>query len=347
MKNFKFSIILILTIFALTGCDSSDNNNSQDKENIPVRLQELKKVSIKNNITAAGQFTTEDEAFLSFKTGGIIKKICVKEGDAIKKGQLLAILDLNEINAQVAQAEAAYDKAKRDYERVNNLYKDSVASKSQMQDVKTGFDVASNNLQIAKFNRNYSEIRAIADGFILKRLVNEGQLIGSGTPVLQTNGANSKDWFLKISVSDNEWASIRLNDKALVEIDSNPGETLNGYVIRKSEGVDPYSGTFSISIKVTDTGIKLASGLFGKAEIIPSETINVWTVPFESLLDGDGNSGYVFVTNDTKTALKTKVKISGFSKNLVYISGGLENCKYLIISGSAYLNDNSSIKPVR
>ena len=69
-----------------------------------------------------------------------------------------------------------------------------------------------------------------------------------------------------------------------------------------------------------------------------------WSVPYEALLDGDGSSGFVFVTNDNKTARKVKVTIAGVEKDHVIISQGLEKMKLLIVSGSAYLTDNSSIQ---
>ena len=61
-------------------------------------------------------------------------------------------------------------------------------------------------------------------------------------------------------------------------------------------------------------------------------------------MDGDGSSGYVFVTNDSQTAEKTKVVIAGVEKDHVIISQGLEKSKLLIVSGSAYLTDKSVIQ---
>ncbi|MGE5860723.1 MAG: efflux RND transporter periplasmic adaptor subunit, partial [Ignavibacteria bacterium] len=66
--------------------------------------------------------------------------------------------------------------------------------------------------------------------------------------------------------------------------------------------------------------------------------------PYQSILDGDGNSGYVFITNDMKTANKVKINIFDLDMDDVYVDEGLESSKYLIVSGSAYLNDGSRIK---
>ncbi|NWF50318.1 MAG: efflux RND transporter periplasmic adaptor subunit [Ignavibacteriaceae bacterium] len=346
MKNIMLFITLTFGFF-LSACGGGEKDKPVDKEVVPVKVVALEKTNLQRSITASGQFTTDDETILSFKTGGVINRIYVKDGDAIRKGQLLATLDLGEIEARVQQAKIGYEKALRDYNRVYNLYKDSVATLEQFENSKTALDVAEKQLTVAEFNRKYSEIRALDNGFVLKRFVNEGQLVEGGTPVIQTNGAGKGNWILKISVSEKEWAAINLNDNAEVEIDAYPGEKFSATVFRKSEGVDPYTGTLSVDLKLTGSvNNKITSGLFGKAEIVLNKKLLTWIIPFDAILDADGNTGYVFITNDNTTAKKIKINITDIDKNSVFISSGLENAKSLIISGNAYLNDNSKIKIV-
>ncbi len=343
MKNKIFLVIIIFSLVAYYGCSSK---KEQKPDNIiPVKIIKLKKEKVHKAIDVSGNFTTNDETYLSFKTGGIVKSIFVNEGDKVKKGQLLAVLELNEIQAQVSQAKSGYEKALRDFNRAQNLYKDSVATLAQMQDAKTGLNVAAEQLTIAKYNLNHSEIRAIDDGYILKKFVNEGQLVNQGMPVFQTNGVVKDGWILKAGISDHDWAVVKIGDKALVQSDVNPSQNIEAYVLRKSEGVDPYSGTFYVELKIRNgQKVNIASGLFGKAEIFPEYSAEMWAAPYQSILDGDGNTGYVFATNNMKTAKKVKVNIFALEKDKVYINQGLENYKYLIVSGSAYLNDNSQIK---
>jgi RND family efflux transporter MFP subunit len=338
--------VVIFSILILPGC-SSPKKHSTD-EVIPVKIVKLKKELVQKAVNVSGIFTTDDETYLSFKTGGIVKSIFVNEGDKVKKDQILATLELNEIQAQVSQARLAYEKALRDFNRAQNLYKDSVATLSQMQDAKTGYDIAVEQLTIAKYNLNHSEIRATDDGFILEKLVSEGQLVGPGTPVFQTNGAAKGNWILKAGISDHDWAIVKIGDKALVQSDVNPSKNIEAAVYRKSEGVDPNSGTFYVELKINgNQSGKIASGLFGKAKIFPKYPFDVWIVPYQSLLEGDGNSAYVFTTNNLKTANKIKVNIFEFDKDSVYLNSGLDKSKYIIVSGGAYLDDNSQIKIVK
>ncbi|HEY3429920.1 MAG TPA: efflux RND transporter periplasmic adaptor subunit, partial [Cyclobacteriaceae bacterium] len=231
----------------------------------------------------------------------------------------------------------------RDFARVENLYKDSVATLEQFQNAKTGLEVAERQYEAAKFNRSYSQIHAVSNGYVLKKLANEGQVISPGSSVLQTNGASQNSWKLRVGVSDREWAVLSIGDKATITTDALPGTSLTATVTRKAEGTDGITGAFTVELTLDKTKTALASGLFGKASIQASQLQTLWSIPYDALLDGNAQSGYVFITNDSKTALKTPVVVSGINRDEILISAGLENAKFLIVSGSAYLRDSSSI----
>jgi RND family efflux transporter MFP subunit len=333
----------------IQSCGNSDRKTervARVTEIVPVRVLAVALQELQPVIQTSGVFTTDDETFLAFKTGGIIQKMYVKEGDAIRKGQLLATLNLTEIEAQVAQAKLSFEKAKRDFTRVENLYRDSVATLEKFQNARTGMEVASRQLEAANFNRSYSEIRAVNNGYVLRKMANEGQVIAPGVTVFQTNGAGQGKWILRTGVSDREWSMITVGDQATAKTDALPGKIFEAVVTRKSEGTDVMNGSFTVEVTLKNPGNGLASGLFGKATIQGSRKQPVWKIPYAALLDGDAQSGYVFATEDGKTAHKVNVVVGSIEKDLVTIVAGLENVKTLIISGSAYLKDGSEIKVI-
>jgi len=344
-RNYLLGLGLTTAVF-ISSCGSKSPEKSipAADDAIPVKIISLNKSNVNGVIHASGQFTTDDETILSFKTGGIINKVYVKEGDPIRKGQLLATLDLTEINALVNQAQIAQDKATRDFKRIENLLKDSVATLEQYQNVKTALDIAQQQLATARFNLSYSSIRAVSDGVILRKIASEGQMIGPGVPVLQTNSQGHSDWILRIAVSDKEWAATSLQDKVKIHIDALELNDLDGFVYSKSQKTDPMTGSFSLDLKLNNAKkLNIASGMFGKAEIGIAGKTSVWQIPYEALLDGNNNEGFVFVTDDNKIALKVPVKVGSIEKNMVEISQGLEGHNALIVSGSAYLTDKSTI----
>ncbi len=334
------------------GCNSSSERKSEIsiQDTIPVTLMAINQTEGSTRIEATGVFTTDDETLLSFKNGGVISKITVKEGDAVRKGQLLASVLSSEVDAKAGQAKLAVEKAKRDFDRANKLYHDSVATLEQMQNAKTALEVAQEDLKSVNFNQQYSNIYSPVSGYVLAKLANEGQVVGPGTPILQVNGASNANWKLKVGVGDQQWAKIKIGDRARINTDAMPSDTLEARVAKKSEGIDPQSGTFVIFLELIDKPEnKLASGIFGRSIIMSSGTKDktVWRVPFSALLDGDGREGYVFITEDGKIAKKQKVKIVNMENDDVLIASGLENAQSLIISGSPYLVDGSPIIVVK
>lgn len=349
MRNISKVILLFVLMYTAACSSSKEERIPAGDEVIPVEVIQVDLEIVNEPVYASGTFTSDDEVIRSFKTGGVVQKLYVMEGDAIRKGQLLASLDLTEISAQVAQAQLAYEKARRDYNRATNLYKDSVATLEMSENSKTMFQLANEQLTTALFNQTHSEIRSTEDGFILKKFVNEGQVVGPGTPVFMTNGAAKARWILRVAVSDGQWSSIKIGDPAVITTDV--GENVRpmmGHVSKKSEGVDPLTGTFTLNITpVSGYNIPIASGMFGRATITPSTGKKVWKIPYDALLDGDGNKGFVFTACNKNTAVRQQVFIAGLYRDFVLIDEGLDPCNMLIIKGSAYLKEGSRIRIIR
>lgn len=337
--------ILFAAMSAACGGNRPESGLATDAT-VPVRVQPLgQQVGLNTTIHATGLFTTDDETLLSFKNGGVVDRILVKEGDAIRKGQLLATTAAAEIQAAVQQATLALEKAERDYNRARKLYLDSVATQEQMQNAQTAMEVARQQLQTVKINQGYGEIRAATGGFVLQRFVNEGQVVGPGTPVLQVNSAGNTGWMVNVGLSDRQWAQVSIGDSAAVTTDALPGKKLHARVTKKTEGASPASGLLNVQLTIEKPEqATLASGLFGRVEISARGKNENWTIPFDALIDADGGRGVVFVTNDGKTARRTEVIIGGIEKDRVLITGGLEQAAALIVSGSPYLKDGAAIE---
>ena len=131
-------------------------------------------------------------------------------------------MNLTEINAQVQQATESVNKSERDLKRITNLYRDSVATLEQVQNLTTALSVAKQSLEIASYNQGYSKIYASANGVIVKKLMNEGELAGPGTPVFFMNASGANDWVLKAGIADKDWTRLHIGDRATLQLDAFP-----------------------------------------------------------------------------------------------------------------------------
>jgi multidrug efflux system membrane fusion protein len=127
MNTLSFFLISGTAALLFSACAKKAPVTTIQEQAICVKTETLFETNASVPIQAAGILSSKHILKLSFKTGGIISKIYVEEGAEVKKGQVIAELDMTEISAQVSQANLAFEKAKRDLERVKNLYNDTVA----------------------------------------------------------------------------------------------------------------------------------------------------------------------------------------------------------------------------
>jgi multidrug efflux system membrane fusion protein len=350
MKKFTLPLLrLFLLAGILPSCSHKPTETvANDEAAIVVNLAPVQTGNYALPVTSSGLITTTTEAKLSFKIAGVISRILVEEGQTVSKGQLLASLDLTEIGAQVDQARNNQDKAKRDLDRTKRLLADSAATLEQVQNAATAFDVAGEAYNIAAFNRLYSEIRATTSGKILKKYVNEGELVTPGNPVLLMNSAGQNEWIVKVGLADVDWVRVKKADPASVVTDAYPGISFNAVVSLLGEGADAVNGLYPAEVKINTSQHKLASGLFAKVVIQPSQKAALRSIPVEALVEGNGNNSFVFVVNsDQKTVKKIPVTVAYLENNLAFISHGLEQVREVITGGSAFLTEFSTVKIAR
>ncbi len=342
------SLIILITVFSCGKKDEKTASNILSEEIIAVKTANISAINAVSEVTATGLLSTANEAKYAFKIGGIVEKIYVNESQFFRKGQLLATLKITEIESQLSQANLGYEKAKRDYTRAANLYKDSVATLEQLQNAKTGLDIAEKTIDAINFNKKYTSIYANADGFVTKKIVNEGEVIGGGMPVLAINETGGEaGWVLKLGVTDKEWAAIQVGNKCSVVLDAFPDKNFSGFVFRKSQAAEQNSGTFQVEVKPMLGNLKPALGMFGKATIDIGKSTKLLSIPYEAVIEADGNNAFVFAPISGKKVKKVPIVIESFNNQAVIVRSGLENISEIIVSNSAFLNEKSTINIIK
>lgn len=315
----------------------------KDDERIAVRAVALQADTLPDTLHASGALSTSSEARYSFKTGGVIAEMLVENGDAVRRGQLLARVRLDEIEAGLGQAQLGFDKAQRDLQRVERLYADSVATREQLQNATTARDLAQRQLEAVRFNRSLAEIRAEADGFVATRLANVGEVVGAGQPVLLLQHTGAADWVLKVALSDRDWVRLQMGAAAWVQLDAHPNQLLQGRVLRKQRSLQAFSGALTAEIKVLPGNLPLASGLFGRVSIPLSTGKSVYRLPYEALIEADGNEGFVFVPKGEGVEKRT-VEVVSLQNNEVWVRSGLEGVSRVLVGNAPFLNEQSRIR---
>ena len=215
-----FPLLAALSLVALLiGCGASADPPA---ESAPAPRVEVATATIRTQalpIRTSGRLASKAEIPLSFKIDGVIDRILVDEGTAVREGQRLAQLNLSEIDARVMEATAALEKAERDLARAERLHRDSVATLEDVEDARTAVDVAAARQQVARFNRQYAVIEAPAAGRILRRHAEAGEVMAPGRPML-TLGASSRGWIVRAGIAARDVVRLALGDSAQVTFDA-------------------------------------------------------------------------------------------------------------------------------
>ncbi|NJO88867.1 MAG: efflux RND transporter periplasmic adaptor subunit [Chloroflexia bacterium] len=337
-------LTILLPIIVLSAC--SDKKVAVESDDaVQVTTAYVYEKQMVEPIHSVGKVYSKAEAKLAFKTGGIIKNILVDEGQVVRKGQVLAVLNLSEIEATKNQALLAYEKAERDYKRAQNLFKDSVATLEQLENAKTQLEYAKSTLEIANFNMEYSRIVAPENGKILKRLAERNELIGSGYPVF-IFGSSTDDWVVRANISESQIFSLTSNDKAKVKLDAYPNLEIEADLTEIGTFADPYTGTYEIELTIRNKDITLASGLFARFDILPSKTELYDVIPVNSLVEANEREGFVYKVSDDNIVEREKVNIIDIHDDIMYVQSELVKGDQVITEGSGYINSNSKIEIV-
>lgn len=372
--NFNIKIMVTLAVLsaglAACGGDGSENPDSISVMSArTVETADVQPVQYREAVFASGKLSLEQEARLSFKTGGIIKRVFVDEGQSVRQGQVLAELALEEVSAQTQQArlgeqqaeinvenaKLALRLAERDYQNALGLYRDSVATLEQLQNAEVQLDNARNQLEAAKkglamqgeqvgvasFNLRYSKITAPSNGLILKKLAETNELVGPGTPVLLF-GSKDKAKVIRVNLTDKDIINVHIGNEAEVRFDAYPGHAFRGEVREVASMADPYTNTYEVEIEVIPEEKTLLSGFIGSVIIFTSSTAYLLRAPVDALIGADGDRGEVFVA-ENDTAVKTQVSIFKIEGDHLLIQRGLDSTDKVITSGVGYLEDKQPI----
>lgn len=293
-----------------------------------------------------GVVGAKDEMRLSFLVGGVVQRIAVEEGARIRRGELLAALDPTEVDAQVEQAVQLAAKAQRDLERSERLYVDQVISLEQLQDLRTQASIAKARASSARFSRGHAVIRAPRDGVVLRKLVEEREMVPAGATVLVVSGAD-RGFVVRTALADREVVQLRLGDAADVRIDAFPGRVLAGKVSEISGAADPASGLFPVEVRLDGTALGHASGLLAKLTIHPAaaDASTLTYVPIAAIVEGDRGHASVYVVHDGH-AQRREVEVAFIAADSVALAAGLASGETVITDGALYVGDGDAIAVV-
>ena len=347
-RNGGINTLITLAAFAAACGGNAVDQKAPPESVTPVRMAPVVPAGQASLVNVSGTLGAKDEVTLSFKIGGIVGAVLVDDGARVRRGQRLAALDQREIDAVLAKAAAGVEKARRDAQRVERLYRDSVATLAQWQDAQTARDAAEADVRAAQVNKEYATIVAPTDGVVLVRVANAGQMVSSGAAVIQF-ASLGRGSVLRTGVPDRDAIRLHTGDHADVTFEAVPGKIFTGNVAQVGAAADPRTGLYVVEIALKGV-TALPSGLVGRAAIRPLGTgtskslADVFAIPAEALVEGDQNHGLVYTVDASgQRAMRVPVELVGLAGDHVLVRG-LDGVTRVVRSGAAWLADSARVE---
>ncbi len=346
ISSFRLSALLLAAVTA-SACTPEADVVAEGVAPRAVRVAAVESGPAQPAVIASGVLAPANESRLAFKTGGMIREIAVQAGDTVRAGQRLARLETNEIDAAVAQAREAFEKARRDLERGRGLFEDDVLTQEQLDDLATAAAVARAQLDAAEYNRLYADIVAPASGRVLRRLAEPRELVGPGQPILEVSRGGD-GWVLKLGVPDRDFVRLRDGDTATLRFDAHPGRNFSGRVSLLGGAADPRNGTFPVEISFDAGDARLAAGMIGRAEIMAGgDDAQRSYVPLSALVEGNSQAMLLFVLDaGTGTVSGRRVPVAFVTGERAALAEALPDGTLVVTEGAPYLRDGAAVRVV-
>jgi RND family efflux transporter MFP subunit len=340
-------LALALVAAALSGCN--DHTGAPSARAAFVRTEVVQPKDRQASITLTGEVQPRFRADLSFRVSGRVIARYVDVGTHVKAGEVLALLDpaeqeadVDAATAAVLAAESQLRVAKATFERQKALIASGFTTRTAYDQAQEGLRTAEGALEAsgallgtAKDVLGYTALRAEADGVVTARSLETGQVVQAAQPVfsLAQDGERDAvfDVYESIFLGNADDRSVSL---ALV---SDAGVTASGHVREVSPAVDAKSSTIRVKVAIEDppAAMTLGSPIAGSVKVKAQRQI---ALPWRALMAAGTMPAVWTVDLATRTASLKPVTVGGYEAGEVLIKAGLEPGERVIVDGGKLLS---------
>ena len=283
-------------------------------------------------VLLTGTVRARREAALAFPVAGRVAQLNVDEGDQVRAGQLLARLDTMEIDAAVAAARAEVARAQAERDRQRELFARGWVARARVDAAEASARAAEAQLASRGFAQRYARIVAPSDGVVLSRLVEQGQMVAAGAPVLALGQSNG-GYVLRAAAPDRLLAGLRLGQTASVTLPALGRAPLTARIIELGGRGNERTGTFDVELALPPLAA-LRSGQIGEARILIARGADDRiAIPASAVWQARAGEGFVYVLDDRTRAQPRRVTLGELDDRQIVVLAGLTPGERIITGG--------------
>jgi len=297
------------------------------EEEVPVNVFRVAKGTFQDTLSAMGTIKGGSEIELRFQVQGMIESFNFREGDKVKKGEIIARLDQSDALLKLKQAQIELE----EYEK---LYSIGAIVKSKLEQARLAARLAS-----SEFEKTY--LRAHKDGIIGDKNVEVGEFITPNVKIATL--VNLENVVVELGIIEKEIDRVFLGQKVTVNVDTYPGIDFTGRVGNISPLIAGKSKTLTVKANLDNPGGLLLPGMFARVKISIFEKENALIIPSDSL-DKSTGEFRAFVVGNDNVAYGQKVEVAYLSSDYAQIASGLNEGELVVVEKPESLAEGKRVR---
>lgn len=351
------AVFLSLLGVLLTACTGEPHRKESNSDAVPVTVGRVRLIQERETVSVSGTIVSPDApANVSFLVAGKVIQVGPREGDFVRRGQVLATIDpldyrlgLAASRAQTEAAEVAFRRAEDEHRRMKILYDSKSLAPNDYQKYRAAYDAAKQQYLQASATEGISgkrladaTLHSPVNGFISKRLIEPGQMAGSGQPAFEIVKLDPVE--INVGVPETDVHLARIGQKASITLPALPGESFEGTVRLINVSADPATRTYMTRIPVLNPQHRLRIGMVAEATIVGDRTVSMATLPGDAVIRDPQGATQVFVYYpDQKRVYAKRVEIGAVVGKDVEIKSGLSGNELIVLAGQAKLRNGLTV----
>lgn len=320
-----------------------DLDTSKTIEGITVNVQEAKTKHFEHFFKVNGSFEAVESAFVSPEISGQVKSVLVKEGDRVKKGQLLAKLNTSVIENTIREVKTSLALSTIVYNKQKDLWNKNIGSELDYLRAKTEVEATQNKLETLQSQLDMAIIKAPINGVVDEVTVKVGELAMPGQMVM--NIINLDEFYLNTEVSESYLPFLHQGDEVSIMLSAYNETQLHSKIYRIANTINPENRSFTVQVKLKNTNNILKPNMLAEVKFKDFENEAAFTVPSIVIKD-DFKGSYLFIAQKKGPdyfAHKIYIKSSKKQGKWSLVDSGLNEGDKVITAGYNLVVDGSLV----
>lgn len=319
---------------------SLQNANELTEKGIPVSIKELTYEEFNHYIDVNGVVEAINEAYISPEINGQVKEVYVKEGQRVKKGELLLKINSSVTESTLKEVKTALELATTVYEKQSQLWEKNIGSELDYLQAKNNKESLESKLETLQAQLDMAMVKAPINGIVDVVMVKEGELASPGLQMIQL--INLDNLYVNADVSEAYITKVKKGEMVVLEFPSYPDIVMKVPVYRTGNAVKSANRTFKVQLKIENEGDQIKPNVLARIKINDYTAKEALLLP-SLIVKQDLNGSYVYIADENNLAQKVYIETGMSYLGVAMVTSGLSKGDRVIVKGYNQVSNGSKV----